>query len=94
MQLGQMATSQACFSWTLSQRSQPWQKQISQHDDGQESGRRSYTLDGELTVRPDGGDDHRGQRHGKTPSGDRGPARNTWVTNPRCDLHLSPQQVG
>jgi len=51
-------------------------------------------MDGELPVGKNGGDDNRGQRHGKTPSGGRGPARLTCITDPLCDLHLSTNQVG
>jgi hypothetical protein len=38
-------------------------------------------MDGELSIGENGGDDNRGQRHGKSPSGGRGPAGLTCVTD-------------
>jgi len=51
-------------------------------------------MDGELPIGENGGDDTLGQRHGKTPSGGRGPAGFTSVTDPLCHLHLRTNQVG
>jgi len=72
----------------------PGKRKASQRDEGQANGQRPYTMDGELSVRKNGGDDNLGQRHGKTTSGSRGPAGPTCVTNCLCDLHLRTDQMG
>ena len=51
-------------------------------------------MDGELSVRDNSGDDTRGQCHGKTLSGGRGPGGLTCATNPLCDLHLRTPEAG
>jgi len=51
-------------------------------------------MDGKLSVGENGGDDNRGQRHGQTPSGGRGPAGLACVTSSLRDLHLRSNQVG
>jgi len=50
-------------------------------------------MDGEISPTNNGWDDTRRQCHGKTPSGRMGSAVLTYVTNFRCDLHLSTDQM-
>jgi len=50
-------------------------------------------MDGKLPVRVNNEDDNRGQRHGETPSGGRGPAGLTGVTNHLSDLHRRTNEV-
>jgi len=51
-------------------------------------------IDGELSLRKIDGDDNRVQRHGETPSGGRGSAVLTCVTDSHCDQHLRTDQLG
>jgi len=53
-----------------------------------------HTMNGELSLGKNGGDDNRGQRHGKTPSESGGPAGLTCVTDPLCNLHLRTDKMG
>jgi len=64
-------------------------RKANQLDEGKPNGQRPYTMDRDLSVRMNGGDDNRGQHHGKTHSGIRGPAVLTCVPDPLADLHLS-----
>jgi len=57
-------------------------------------GCRPYRVIRKLSVRKNCGNDNRGQSDGETPSGTRGPAGFTCVTNPLCDLHLRTDQIG
>jgi hypothetical protein len=50
-------------------------------------------MNGEVSLRANGGDDNRGQWHGETPSGSRGSAGLTCVTDSLCDLQLRTDQM-
>jgi len=72
----------------------PGKRKAIQLNEGQADGRRPYTMNRELSLRESGGDDNRGQRHGETPSGSRGSAGLTCVTDSIRDLHLWNDQMG
>jgi hypothetical protein len=50
-------------------------------------------MDGELTLRHNGGDDNQGQYHEETRSSSRGPTELTNVIDSLWDIHLRPNQM-